>query len=54
MYICTDGVPSDGVPIEEVVAVSLFLTVVYVILATVGIIFAFVCLTFTFIFREKV
>ena len=53
MYTCTDGVPSDGVPMEEVVTVSLFLTVVYVILATFGIVFAVVCLMFTFIFREK-
>ena len=51
MCNCADGVPSDGIPIEEVVAVSIELTVVYVILASVGIMFAVVCLTFTFVFR---
>ena len=53
MYNCADGIPSDGIPIEEVVTVSIGLTVVYVILASVGIVFAIICLTFTFIFRER-
>ena len=48
-----DGIPNDGIPIEEVVTVSLGLTVVYVVLATAGIAFAVVCLTFTLIFRRK-
>ena len=48
-----DGVPIDGIPIEEVVTVSLGLTVVYVILAAAGIVFAVVCLSFTLIFRKK-
>ena len=48
-----DGVPIDGTPIEEVVTVSLGLTVVYVILAAAGIVFAIVCLSFTLIFRNK-
>ena len=52
-YNCADGVPNDGIPIEEVVTVSLGLTVVYVFLATAGIMFAVVCLAFTFIFRKK-
>ena len=48
-----DGVPNDGIPIEEVVTVSVGLTVVYVILATAGFVFAVVCLAFTVIFRQK-
>ena len=48
-----DGVPIDGVPVEEVVTVSLGLTVLYVFLATAGIVFALVCFTFTLIFRNK-
>ena len=49
----TDGIPNDGVPIEEVVTVSLALTVVYMILAVAGIVFAIICLIFTLIFRKK-
>ena len=52
-YYCADGVPNDGIPTEEVVTVSLGLTVVYVFLATAGIVFAVVCLAFTVIFRTK-
>ena len=48
-----DGIPNDGKPIEEVVTVSLGLTVVYVIFATAGSMFAVACLTFTLIFRQK-
>ena len=49
----SDGIiPHDGVPIEDVVTVSLGLTVMYMILATGGIVFAVVCLTFTIIFRN--
>ena len=48
-----DGVPIDGVPVEEVVTVSIGLTVMYVMLATAGTVFSFVCLAFTLIFRKK-
>ena len=53
MYIFPDGDPNDGIPIEEVVTVSLGLTVVYMFLATAGIVFAVACLLFTIIFRKK-
>ena len=53
LSIYLDGIPSDGIPIEEVLTVSLALTVVYVTLATAGIVFAVVCLLFTLIFRNK-
>ena len=57
-YICTylspsDGIPYDGIPIEEVVTVSVVATVIYIILATAGIIFAAICILFTLIFRKK-
>ena len=43
----------DGVPTEKDVSVDLSLTVIFSILATVGIAFAVACLTFNFIFRDK-
>ena len=49
----TDGTPSDGIPTEKVVMVSVALTVVYVILAVAGIIFTACCLIFMTIFRQK-
>ena len=49
----TDGIPNDGIPIEEVVTVAVPLTVVYVILATAGLLFTVVCLVFNFAFRER-
>ena len=52
-YNIIDGIPNDGIPIEEVVTVAVPLTVVYVILATAGLLFTVVCLAFNFIFRER-
>ena len=49
----TDGIPNDGIPIEEVVTVSLGLTVFYVILATAGLVFAAACLIFILVFRGR-
>ena len=51
---CLDGIPNDGVPIEDVVTVSLGITVVYTILAVVGIVFAIGCLLFNLVFRQRV
>ncbi|CAI8012114.1 Gamma-aminobutyric acid type B receptor subunit 1 [Geodia barretti] len=48
-----DGVPNDGVPIEDVVTVSVGLTVVYVVFAAAGLAFAVVCIFFTLIFRNR-
>ena len=48
-----DGIPNDGIPIEEMVTIALPLTVVFVILATAGLLFTVVCLAFNFIFRER-
>jgi gamma-aminobutyric acid type B receptor len=47
------GIPYDGVPFKDVVTVSVALTVVYVILATAGLVFAVACILFNIIFREK-
>ena len=49
----TDGIPNDGIPIEEVVTVALPLTVVFAVLATAGLLFAVVCLAFNFAFRKR-
>ena len=54
LYIfCVDGIPNDGIPIEEVVTVSTALTVMYVLLAVAGFVFSVVCLLFITIFRRK-
>ncbi|CAI8040047.1 hypothetical protein GBAR_LOCUS22327, partial [Geodia barretti] len=49
-----EGIPNDGVPIEDVVTVSVALTVVYVILATAGLVFAVGCLLFNLLYRNRV
>ena len=49
----TEGIPNDGMAIEDVVTVSVALTVVYVILATAGLVFAVACILFNIIFRKK-
>jgi gamma-aminobutyric acid type B receptor len=48
-----EGTPNDGIPIEDVVTVSVALTVVYVILATAGLVFAVGCLLFNIIYRHR-
>ena len=48
-----DGIPNDGLPIEDIVTVHVGLTVVYVTLATAGLVFAVVCLVFNLVFRGK-
>ena len=53
LVLCIEGIPNDGTPIEDVVTVSLGLTVLYVILATAGIAFSVVCILFNLIFRQK-
>ena len=53
LKILKEGIPNDGIPIEDVVTVSLGLTVLYVILATAGMAFSVVCLLFNLIFRQK-
>ena len=49
----TDGIPYDGVPIEDEVTVEVALTVFFSILASVGVVFVVVCLVFNFVFRKK-
>ena len=51
--IILDDIPNDGIPIDDVVTVSLALTVLYVIFAVAGIVFAVICPVFTLIFRNK-
>ena len=47
------GIPNDGIPIQEVVTVSLGLTVVYMVLAVAGIAFAITSLSFNLLYRQK-
>ena len=48
-----DGIPNDGIPDEDIVTVHIGITVVYVTLATAGLVFAVVCLVFNLVFRQK-
>ena len=49
-----DGlVPYDGVPNDEYVTVGVPVTVVYILLSVIGIIFAVLCLIFNFVYRNK-
>jgi hypothetical protein len=47
------GVPYDGKPIEIIETVDISLTVIFILLSTIGIVFTIVCLIFNFIFRDK-
>ena len=53
LFFPLEGIPNDGIPTEEVVTVSVVLTVVYVVLATAGLIFTAVCIMFNIIYRER-
>ena len=48
-----EGIPFDGVPIEEVVTVHIAVTVIIIVLAGCGIILTVACLVFNFLFRES-
>ena len=48
-----DGIPPDGFPREEIVTVHLSVTVIFVILASVGVVFTIACLIYNFLFRKK-
>ena len=45
--------PSDGRPAKQVTVLPLALLVVYDFLATLGILFATVCLTFNIVYRKR-
>ena len=47
------GIPYDGKPTEITRTVDISLTVIFIVLSTVGIIFAIICLIFNFVFRER-
>ena len=51
--IIIEGIPNDGTPIVDIVTVSLGLRVLFVILATAGMVFSVVCILFNLIFRQK-
>ena len=52
LNINSDGAPYDGSPVHVLVTVSLPLTVVYYLMATVGIVLAVACCVFNFTFRK--
>ena len=47
------GVPHDGVKKEEIVGVHVSVTVIFILLASAGVIFAAACLIFNFVFRKR-
>jgi len=49
----TDGVPYDGVPLEQVVTVHTSVTVIIIFLVCCGIILTAACLIFNFVFRDR-
>jgi len=51
--MCADGIPYDGVPLEEVVTVHTSVTVIIIFLACCGIILTDACLVFNFLFRKR-
>ena len=53
VVLYTDGIPYDGVPINQIVSIHVAVSVIFFVLATVGIAFAVFCIIFNFIFRNK-
>ena len=52
-YYSTDGIPSDGTPLEVISHFHLALVIIYDILAFLGLIYTTVCLVFNFVFRKR-
>ena len=53
IFVYAEGIPNDGIPLKDTVTVAFPLTVMFVLLATAGLVFTIVCLAFNFIFRNK-
>ena len=53
LSVCTDGVPHDGTPVEEIVTVHTSVTVLHVLLASAGVVFTVAILLFNFVFRKR-
>lgn len=51
--ITIDGVPYDGAIVTEIHSNPVVLIVIYFILATIGLFYAAVCLTFNVILRKR-
>ena len=49
----TDGIPSDGTPLEVIVTFHLALVIIYYVLTFLGFVFATVCLIFNFVYRNR-
>ena len=47
------GIPLDGTPLQMLRQINQILFITYTILASVGILFAILCLLFIIIFRKK-
>ena len=46
-------VPYDGVPEKKIETVHISVTVVFIVLACCGMVFAVVCITFNFVYRKS-
>lgn len=52
-FTLTDGVPPDGTPLKVFNGVHITITVVYDVLAIVGIMLAITCVIFNVVFRDR-
>ena len=53
LSLCTDGIPHDGIPEEEIVTIHLSVTVIFILLSSAGVVFTVACLLFNFAFRNR-
>ena len=53
ILMCTEGIPHDGIPEEEIVTIHTSVTVIFVLLASAGVVFTVACLLFNFVFRKR-
>ena len=59
-YVCAsdcisilEGIPHDGIPLEEDVTIHLALTILISIFVAAGLTFSVVCLVFNIVFRQR-
>ena len=53
IMLCAGLVPYDGVPEKKIETVHISITVVFIVLACCGMVFAVVCITFNFVYRKS-
>ena len=53
VFVFADGIPPDGSPKRVFTTIKLPILIGFAVLATAGIVFVIVCLTFNVVFRER-